>query len=655
MSWLRRLFPGDDVPPGGPAAEAGGLDVAGPSLPGPAGRAEPPPDRGEPPPDAAGSALSDAGPEAGTSREAVLRLEDVMRVQAVTASLLTKKVTPRELFRHIVDGAADCLNADEASLMLVEGDTLRVVSARKAGEHVTVRIGRTRIGDGVAGWVAREGQPLLLNEGDDFSRFTRFTPKGGRIQSSVSVPLHVGGRVVGVLNVNRLVGAERFTQEDLAVLRLFADTAALVIDQTNLLETVQTRARSLQTLLSATEAFGADRDLEAGLVHLLPSLGATFRPALVLAFLGGAEGAELPAVAEWTLRGGPKGAEALAGIRLSLLPEVIAAFDGGTPTWLRNPPLSGNVARHTILPTKILLVPIGRLAGATRSALLLGWDDPQLMLAPEDLNVLEGLARQLDLTLSSQDRAAAVGALQAEMAQARQHLMEAERLATVGQSMAGVVHDINAPLTAITAFAQLIQKEAGDDKSRERAGHIIEAATRAQRLVRELLKMARPALPTLELVDLHQLLRAAMDLERPQCSVSGIKLVAAFDPELPPVKADPHRLGQVFINLLVNARQAMDAAEKGSAITVQTRRRDRVAEVRFVDDGPGIPPAIRQKIFDWFFTTKPPGEGTGLGLAVSREILLSLGGNLGVEDTPQGGATFVLDLPIEDAAGGAGS
>ena len=117
---------------------------------------------------------------------------------------------------------------------------------------------------------------------------------------------------------------------------------------------------------------------------------------------------------------------------------------------------------------------------------------------------------------------------------------------------------------------------------------------------------------------------------------------------MPQVKADPHRLGQVFINLLVNARQAMDSAEKGTAITVQSRRLERIAEIHFMDDGPGIPPKIKAKIFDWFFTTKPPGEGTGLGLAVSREILLSHGGNLRVEDSPGGGATFVLELPLPE-------
>jgi signal transduction histidine kinase len=158
--------------------------------------------------------------------------------------------------------------------------------------------------------------------------------------------------------------------------------------------------------------------------------------------------------------------------------------------------------------------------------------------------------------------------------------------------------------------------------------------------------MTRPHPPSFQVVDLHALLRAAMDLERPQCSASGIKLTADFDPDLPPVIADPHRLGQVFINLLVNARQAIDGAEKGTAITVRTRRGNTTAEIQVADNGPGIPPAVKARVFDWFFTTKPPGEGTGLGLAVSREILLTHGGNLRIDDTPGGGATFVLELPL---------
>src|SRR5215472_12416279 len=264
------------------------------------------------------------------------------------------------------------------------------------------------------------------------------------------------------------------------------------------------------------------------------------------------------------------------------------------------------------------------------------------------MRVLGALSRQIGLALSRQDRASVAGALELEMAEARAHLVEVERLATIGQSMAGLVHDINAPLAALSTFAQLIQKDSEDATSRERAGQILEAARRAQRLVKELLTIARPQPPTYEAVDPNTLLRSAMELERPQCSAAGYRLTADLAPDLPRVTADPHRLGQVFTNLLVNARQAMDSAEAGHSITVRTQRQGDTVVVRVEDDGPGIPPALQAKIFDWFFTTKPPGEGTGLGLAVSREILVAHGGNLRVEDTPGGGASFVLELPVTD-------
>jgi signal transduction histidine kinase len=159
--------------------------------------------------------------------------------------------------------------------------------------------------------------------------------------------------------------------------------------------------------------------------------------------------------------------------------------------------------------------------------------------------------------------------------------------------------------------------------------------------------MTKPRPPTFEAVDLNALIKQTMDLERPQCSVAGITLIAEFEPDLPGVTADSHRLGQVLMNLLGNARQAVEAAEKGRNLTVRTRRRRAMVEIQVIDDGPGIPAEMKAKIFDWFFTTKPPGEGTGLGLAVSREILQALGGNLRIEDTPEGGATFILDIPRE--------
>src|SRR5947208_3022546 len=241
-------------------------------------------------------------PSAGDSG----RLGDVLGVQSLTVSLLTKKVAADQLFRHVLEGASDCLAADETSLMLFEGDELRVVAA--SGERLSLMPWQepVRLGEGVAGLVAQTGTPVLLNEGDDLTRFPNLTAKGGRIRSAVSVPLEVSGRVVGVLNANRLVGGAPFTQEDLAVLRLFAGTAALAIDQTSLLQRTQARSRALEALLGVTEAFAAGLEPLPALAGLTPRLGAVFHPSQILAFLGTGPDTPLPAVAGWTAAAGAR-------------------------------------------------------------------------------------------------------------------------------------------------------------------------------------------------------------------------------------------------------------------------------------------------------------------------------------------------------------
>ncbi len=576
------------------------------------------------------------------------RWDEILRVQELTLSLLSSKVTPDELFRHVVDGAADSLSADEASLMLVEADELRVASSTRtrAGEAESWQQ-RSRLGEGVAGWVAQTGSPVLLSEGDDLSRFPNLAPKGGRILSAVSVPLEVGGRVVGVLNANRLSGGPRFTSSDLAVLRLFASTAALAIDQASLLQRAQARTRAVEALLAVVDAFVTGAEPARALHAVMPRLATAFRPTQALAFLAPVtERTALPAVAGWDT--GPLDQKALEGTTLGLTDELPRLLERGQPAWVQTLPLAGAPAWLHRSAGPWLLLPIRAGDASPRCLLALTWDEPGFELPPEELRVLEGLAGQIGVALAREDRAAVVGALQEQVTQARTHLIEVERLATIGQSMAGLVHDINAPLTAAMTLAQVIQSDsAADGTSRERAAQIIAASQRAQRLVRELLTMATPRPPTFESLDLNALVKQTMDLERPQCSVAGIKLVSDFQADLARATADPHRLGQVLMNLLANARQAMEAAETGQVLTVRTRQRGDMVEIHVIDDGPGIPDDVKAKIFDWFFTTKPPGEGTGLGLAVSREILQAHGGNLRLDDTPGGGATFVLDIPRE--------
>ena len=491
------------------------------------------------------------------------RWDEILRVQEITLSLLSSKVTPDELFRHVVDGAADSLNADEASLMLVEGEELRVASTTRTptGEAEAWQQ-RSRLGEGVAGWVAQTGSPVLLSEGDDLSRFPNLVPKGGRIQSAVSVPLEVGGRVVGVLNANRLASGARFTSSDLAVLRLFASTAALAIDQASLLQRAQTRTRAVEALLAVVDAFVTGAEPARALRAVMPRLATAFRPSQALAFLAPGGEKTFTAVAGWDT--GPLDQGALDGTSLALSDELAPLVERSQPTWVSGFPLSGAPPWLRSGTAPWLMLPIGTGEASPRCLLALSWDDPAFELPPEELRVLEGLAGQIGVALAREDRAAVVGALQEQVSQARTHLVEVERLATIGQSMAGLVHDINAPLTALMTLAQMIQSDPGSDgTSRERSGQIIQAAQRAQRLVRELLTMAKPRPPTFEAVDLNALVKQTMDLERPQCSVANIKLIGDFEADLPRVTADPHRLGQVLMNLLGNARQAMESKREG--------------------------------------------------------------------------------------------
>src|SRR5262249_47787798 len=417
------------------------------------------------------------------------------------------------------------------------------------------------------------------SEGDDLSRFPNLVPKGGRIQSAVSVPLEVGGRVVGVLNANRLADGARFTSSDLAVLRLFAGTAALAIDQASLLQRAQARTRAVEALLAVVDAFVTGSDPARALRAVMPRLATAFRPNQALALLAPApESTALAAVAGWDT--GPLDQGTLEGTTLHLTDELTRLLERGQPAWLPGIPLAGAPAwlRHATRPW--LVLPIHGGEASPRCLLALSWDDPGFDLPPEELRVLEGLAGQIGVALAREDRAAVAGALQNQVSQARAHLIEVERLATIGQSMAGLVHDINAPLTALMTLAKMIQPDpAADGTSRDRSGHIVQAAQRAQRLVRELLTMAKPRPPTFEAVDLNALIRQTMELERPQCSVAGIKLVGDFQADLPRVTADPHRLGQVLMNLLGNARQAMESANKGRSLSVRTRRRGEMVEI----------------------------------------------------------------------------
>ncbi|MDN3922561.1 ATP-binding protein [Roseateles violae] len=240
----------------------------------------------------------------------------------------------------------------------------------------------------------------------------------------------------------------------------------------------------------------------------------------------------------------------------------------------------------------------------------------------------------------------------------RESLRQAEKLSAMGSLLAGVAHELNNPLAIVMGRAGLLDDKLQGSPLQADAQRIREAAERCGRIVRTFLNMARARAPQRAPVALNDIVRAAADMLAYTLRSHGIALELQLDPDLPPLMGDADQLGQVLLNLLINAQHALAEKSAGEeprrivvATGVEARRpggREPRIWLRVQDNGPGVPAEVRDKLFEPFFTTKDEGLGTGLGLSVSRSLLREHGGDLHLEGGEPGrrGASFRLSLPI---------
>ena len=227
-------------------------------------------------------------------------------------------------------------------------------------------------------------------------------------------------------------------------------------------------------------------------------------------------------------------------------------------------------------------------------------------------------------------------------------LLQAEKLAALGQTMSGVAHELNNPLATVLACAERLTGKALDETTRRDLDAIYNAAERAARIVRNLQTFARKRHTTRTMVDLNHVVRDTLALRAYEQRVANVVILEALAAGLPQVFADPHQIQQVLLNLIINAEQAMLAAHgRGTLILRSWHEPERDAvKLEVSDDGPGVPPDVQSKIFDPFFTTKEVGKGTGLGLTVAYAIAQEHGGGLSVASNGGRGASFTLELPV---------
>ncbi len=292
-------------------------------------------------------------------------------------------------------------------------------------------------------------------------------------------------------------------------------------------------------------------------------------------------------------------------------------------------------------------------------------------------------AERASLETKVEARTAELQTALAELRDAQAALVLSERLASIGEVVAGVAHEIGNPLNAVAGSAEPLAQVVTDVQrvlaayraaettmplvERERlaalraeldldasledlsgiSAVISRASERSVRIVQNLRNFARTtgeAVPT----DLREGLEETLTLLAPRLRTAGIEVVKAYD-DMPPVTCRAGEINQVFMNLVVNSIQALENAPEPKIIQIETRASGSLAEIHISDSGPGVPEELERRVFDPFFTTKPPGQGTGLGLSISNDIVRKHGGTLRLERPAAGGARLVVRLPHRPA------
>src|SRR5256884_235961 len=228
-----------------------------------------------------------------------------------------------------------------------------------------------------------------------------------------------------------------------------------------------------------------------------------------------------------------------------------------------------------------------------------------------------------------------------------EQLIQAEKLAAMGQMLAGVAHELNNPLTAILGVTELLRDRPGaDDSTKHQLELTHRQARRAARIVQNLLEFSRPASPHKKPLDLNNLLDRTLQLQEHSLRRNNIEVDFHPGADLPGIIGDANQLIQVFLNLVTNAEQAIREVRDHGRIQIRACRNGNQVTITVQDDGVGVRPEALPRIFDPFYTTKRPGGGTGLGLSICMSIIREHGGNIEAETLPAGGSAFTIYFPL---------
>jgi PAS domain S-box-containing protein len=555
------------------------------------------------------------------------------------------------LLRTISDSAAELTGAKLVTFWLADEQrrTLSFTSSTAPEMMESYSPTIMTYDQGATGWVARHHEPLVVDDMlADERLVNRAWSEQWGMRSYAGYPVLAGNELLAVM---ALAHSEplRFGKDKLDLLELFLAQAAIAIQNARLFREAKQRrdvaevlARLARELTSTLEVEPIAKLLARGAAELVNARAAgvfLIEPEDGSLRATAAYGADADIMRELIFKSG-EGAvgRAIVDRRIVTSADILSDPAIQLAAWVRERIRTSGYRVVVGVP----LLTHDRVIGA----LGLG-ADPGSTFTREELQTLEALADQAALAFENARLYASARDSLVRLGEKQVQLVQAAKMSALGQLVSGVAHELNNPLSVIVGYGQLLLAREVPGAVLRPIELMVSQADRMAKIVRNLLLFARQRPAERTTVNMNEVLEQTLALRINQLTVSGIAVEKKFARGLPSVLADPHQLEQVFLNLLLNAEQAMLEGKAGGRIILSTAvsRDGRMVHAEVIDDGPGIPQDALPHVFEPFFSTKPVGSGTGLGLSVSYGIVEEHGGHLVVESRP-GRTVFRLEVPV---------
>jgi GAF domain-containing protein len=584
------------------------------------------------------------------------RRRDIAEALAWMGRELSSTLELDRIAALVVSATVELLGARGGAVYRYEAgdDTLRSIVVQSVGGPPWSQM-VLRPGEGIAGRALSERRIIasadVLNDpAVTLTPELRAELKRLGHRAVIGLPLLGTRGAVGALVIGAELGRE-FSAEDIQAAQAFGDQAALAFENARLYAESQRERQEATALADTARSLALSLDVDEVGERIAEAMIPVLHAHSSSLYRINAEGA-LTAVA----RGGagktgfnrnlawPKGAGVAA-----------RCVEARRPVWTRDVladeytmPAALREAIMAIGSRAVLAAPLN-VKSQVVGALVVAYTEPR-DFEEREIALLQAFADQAALALENAQLYASARDNLARLRETQAQLVQAAKLGALGQLVSGVAHELNNPLSVIIGYGQLLLSREMPPPLRRPVELMVSQGDRMAKIVRNLLYFARQRPPERTSVDLQETLEQTLALRLNQLAISGISVRREYSQSLPPIAADSHQLQQVFLNLLLNAEQAILGAGRAGEIVVRTAPGPTADTVvaQVVDDGPGISAEDLGRVFEPFYTTKEVGQGTGLGLSVSYGIVQEHGGRLSVESRP-GATTFTVELPVRSA------